>query len=72
MCQDDASVSLCSASDSSRNYIGFWIPALINEAFLFSLVAYKGIEVLREKRELGFTSCLKRFLVRGSVMYFFV
>ncbi|KAL5493005.1 hypothetical protein ACEPAI_4453 [Sanghuangporus weigelae] len=63
---------ICLASDATKSYLGFWVPALFNEAFLFSLAAYKGLEVFKERRQLGFTNRLKLFLVKGSVMYFFV
>ncbi|EJC99875.1 uncharacterized protein FOMMEDRAFT_31109 [Fomitiporia mediterranea MF3/22] len=62
----------CVAFDSTNDHIGFWIPALVNETFLFGLATYKGKEVFREKRELGIINQLKLFLITGSVIYFFV
>ncbi|KAL5513791.1 hypothetical protein ACEPAH_4192 [Sanghuangporus vaninii] len=68
----NGTIQICLPSDATKSYLGFWVPALFNEAFLFSLAAYKGLEVFKEQRQLGFTNRLKRFLVKGSVMYFFV
>ncbi|KAL5510880.1 hypothetical protein ACEPAG_4637 [Sanghuangporus baumii] len=65
-------IQICLATDATKSYLGFWVPALVNEAFLFSLAAYKGLEGFKEQRQLGFTNRLKLFLVKGSVMYFFV
>lgn len=66
-------ILVCAASDITDNHIGFWIPVLANEAFLFSLAAYKGLYLYGEHRTTGvFTSHVTLFLVRGSTVYFLV
>ena len=63
---------ICVARHSTRNHLIFWIPALLNETFLFVLAAYKGLKMFHERRDLAFANRLELFLIKGSVLYFFV
>ncbi|EJC99872.1 uncharacterized protein FOMMEDRAFT_31108 [Fomitiporia mediterranea MF3/22] len=50
---------------------GVGIAIMVNESGTL-LEAYKGVDIFREKRELGIINQLELFLVKGSVIYFFI
>ncbi|KAH8118995.1 hypothetical protein DFH11DRAFT_413474 [Phellopilus nigrolimitatus] len=67
---DSFNQNMCTPGIVTDAFKTFWSPLLVNEALLFSLAVYKGVRSLRRGSRMG--NRLIRFLVRDSVLFFFI
>ncbi|KAH8111191.1 hypothetical protein DFH11DRAFT_1880083 [Phellopilus nigrolimitatus] len=67
---DSFNQNMCTPAIVPNAFKTFWSPLLANEALLFSLAVYKGVRSLRRGSRMG--NRLIRFLVRDSVLFFFI
>ncbi|KAH8111211.1 hypothetical protein DFH11DRAFT_1513402, partial [Phellopilus nigrolimitatus] len=65
-------VHMCVPIALSSYFRELWIPLLLHEALLFGLALYKGIETMVTHGEKGSMNRITIFLVRDSMMYFFM
>ncbi|KAH8111197.1 hypothetical protein DFH11DRAFT_648500 [Phellopilus nigrolimitatus] len=63
---------MCVPIALSSYFRELWIPLLLHEALLFGLALYKGIETMVTHGEKGSMNRITIFLVRDSMMYFFM
>ncbi|KAH8111206.1 hypothetical protein DFH11DRAFT_648919 [Phellopilus nigrolimitatus] len=63
---------MCVPINLSSYFREIWIPLLVHEALLLGLVLYKAIESMRTHGVRGSMNRITIFLVRDSVMYFFI
>ena len=63
---------ICEGSTLPAVYDKIWVAKLVNEALMFLLALWQGIQSLKQYEGMGAASRLMTLLVKDSILYFLV